>query len=96
MLRVGDRVRLHCPENGRLHGAAAVVREVTAYGARVATAAAATGEFRALASEMVPAAVPAWGQGFTGNCCPRCGSARMLRAGSCECCQECGETSGCG
>lgn len=33
--------------------------------------------------------------GYTGNFCPKCHSARMKRTGSCECCQVCGETTGC-
>jgi hypothetical protein len=95
MLRTGDRVRLHCPQNVRLHGAAAVVREVTSYGARVATAAAATGEFRALASEMVPAGVPAWEQGYSGDVCDVCGGCKMRRNGACLLCDDCGSTTGC-
>lgn len=33
--------------------------------------------------------------GYSGNFCPRCNSARMKRTGSCECCEACGETTGC-
>ena len=32
---------------------------------------------------------------LTGGVCPHCGSHRMERAGSCMCCRECGNTSGC-
>ncbi len=35
------------------------------------------------------------GSGFTGNFCPDCGSARMVRSGTCETCQECGANTGC-
>jgi hypothetical protein len=93
-LRPGDRVRLSTPRNPRLDGAAAVVKEMTAWGAVVATAAAGSGEYRALFSEMVPAAggVPT----PTGNVCQRCGSPDMRRAGACEVCGTCGESSGCG
>lgn len=34
-------------------------------------------------------------RGYTGNFCVACGSDRMVRAGSCERCDSCGETSGC-
>lgn len=34
--------------------------------------------------------------GFTGSRCTRCGSDHMVRAGACERCEDCGETSGCG
>lgn len=51
---LGDRVRLNVPENARLHGADGVVTGVEVWGAVVRTFAAATGEFRALLSEMVP------------------------------------------
>jgi ribonucleoside-diphosphate reductase alpha chain len=34
-------------------------------------------------------------RGFTGNFCSVCGSSRMVRSGVCECCQDCGGTSGC-
>ena len=34
-------------------------------------------------------------QGFTGDMCPNCGSAEMVRSGSCATCQSCGETTGC-
>lgn len=31
----------------------------------------------------------------TGEMCPKCGGLNMQRAGTCLCCQDCGETSGC-
>ncbi len=34
-------------------------------------------------------------RGFTGNFCPDCGSARMIRTGTCETCQDCGANTGC-
>ena len=34
--------------------------------------------------------------GVSGEFCSKCGSADMLRAGSCLCCQNCGESQGCG
>lgn len=36
------------------------------------------------------------GAGYTGNPCKNCSSVRMIRAGSCETCLECGSSSGCG
>lgn len=33
--------------------------------------------------------------GFTGNICATCGGSRMVRTGACECCQDCGTSSGC-
>ena len=35
------------------------------------------------------------GGGYTGNICVTCGNARMKRAGTCETCEVCGNTSGC-
>ncbi len=32
--------------------------------------------------------------GYTGSVCGKCGSTRMVRTGTCERCEECGETSG--
>ncbi len=90
-------VRLHCPDNARLDGATARILALTPYGALVATAAAGSGEFRALVSEMVPDLEQgkAGTGGFTGSCCATCGSSRMVRSGTCETCQECGSNSGC-
>lgn len=33
--------------------------------------------------------------GYTGNVCPMCGGLRMVREGTCEKCQDCGQTTGC-
>lgn len=33
--------------------------------------------------------------GYSGNFCDNCGSVRMIRAGTCELCSECGTTTGC-
>jgi hypothetical protein len=41
-----------------------------------------------------PHAGPTQVMGFTGNACDRCGSVRMVRAGTCERCLDCGDTSG--
>jgi hypothetical protein len=34
-------------------------------------------------------------QGYTGNTCMTCGSARMKVSGHCEVCEDCGSTTGC-
>jgi len=34
-------------------------------------------------------------QGYTGETCSTCGSARVKRNGSCTVCEDCGTTSGC-
>jgi hypothetical protein len=89
-LRIGDRVRLAC-DNPRLHGKPAVVESLTAYGAVVLTAAAGSGRWRALSSEMMPEGpvLPP-----SGDLCDRCGSPNMTRAGSCLLCRDCGNMSG--
>jgi hypothetical protein len=52
-LQPGREVRLNVPENERLHLQPATILETTEYGARVSCKAAATGEFRALFTEMI-------------------------------------------
>lgn len=88
-MRPGDRVRLRVPENPRLDGAFAEVEAPTDYGARVLTAAAATGRFRALHEEMVPLSA-------TGEVCSCCGGVNLVRAGACNVCLDCGTSGGCG
>lgn len=34
-------------------------------------------------------------QGYSGNLCDHCGSARMKRNGACEVCEDCGTSGGC-
>lgn len=101
-LAVGDTVRLVVPDNPRLHDTAATIRELTAWGAHLHAPAAATGAYRALYAEMrlavsgkhrVDAVVH---QGYTGEVCGICGGLRMRRSGTCETCEDCGSTSGCG
>jgi hypothetical protein len=87
-LRPGLRVRLSMPDNPRVHNAIGVVAEVTAYGGRVRTQAAASGEIRAFPSEMVPASLA------TGDVCDRCGGSNMTRSGTCLLCLDCGSTLG--
>lgn len=66
---------------------------------------------RMLWAELTPAHPPATGGGgggcqvrpvqpqkvggFTGDLCPGCGGAKMVRSGSCATCQDCGSTTGC-
>jgi hypothetical protein len=99
--RRGDTVTINDPDNPRLHGAKGMVRRVV-YGEvpvyHVSTPAAATGWYRALAEELVPAAGSineAREQGWTGDQCPQCSSYKMRRNGSCLLCSECGSTTGC-
>lgn len=91
----GSRVRLRTPDNRRLHGALAVVETLEPWGARVRTAAAGSGQYRALFEEMEPDSQKA-GDGYTGDVCSTCGGARMRRAGACLVCEDCGANSGCG
>lgn len=96
VLAEGDKVTLNVPQNPKLHGQVAMVRKLTQWGAYVGCTAAATGEYRALFSEMEAerrAAPPL--EGYTGDVCCCCGGSRMRRAGACSFCEECGTTSGC-
>lgn len=86
----GDRIRLNVPENAQLHGTEATVTQLTEWGAYVDAPAAATGQFRALWSEMEPAVE------YAGECCTTCGSINMIRTGACKTCQDCGSAGGCG
>lgn len=99
-MRVGDRVRLVVPDNARLDGAFGKIERLEDWGAHVATAAAATGKFRAAWCEMTPAGVVLQGsmgdEELTGDFCLTCGSARMIRSGACKTCADCGESGGCG
>lgn len=52
-IRAGTTVILHTPDNQQLHGTEATVAELTPWGAHVRAPAAATGNFRALWSEMI-------------------------------------------
>jgi hypothetical protein len=54
ILEAGLRVRLNTPDNPYLHGHPGVVKELTPYGAVVATSAAASGQYRAFPHEMDP------------------------------------------
>jgi hypothetical protein len=103
-MRPGDAVRLVVPDNPRLDGAAATVEALEEWGAFVRTAAAATGRFRALWSEMLPQGPverngtvrEARERGMTGDLCDRCGGCNVVRSGTCALCLDCGSTSGCG
>jgi ribonucleoside-diphosphate reductase alpha chain len=104
---LNEDVYLHVPENSRLHGAPATIKELFPWGARVACGAAATGSFRALFSEMLHMEAEleqsieedrreeASRSGYTGDACDMCGSFKMRRNGTCQVCDDCGTTSGC-
>jgi hypothetical protein len=147
LIKPGTAVKLNTPDNLQLHGAPGVVEVLMPWGAFVKTEAAATGEFRALYSEMIvegdpellaanqeaalldtpvglkvplPAVAkqqnghqqPGRGEGrarkgssppppvrqagYTGDVCDTCGGARMVRAGTCTRCEDCGTSGGCG
>ena len=110
-LPAGRSVFLNCPENPYLHNSPATIEKVEAWGYRVRAEAAASGSYRALFDEVSLVRVEGTtskddtvvetdrrfgtGQGYTGNVCSTCGSARMRRNGTCELCEDCGSTSGC-
>lgn len=51
--------------------------------------------YLATAKQAAPSSTKQIGKGFTGNLCTFCGSADMIRSGTCELCTRCGETTGC-
>ncbi len=93
----GDRVKLNVPDNPRLHGRSAQIEALTPWGAYLICEAAGSGRFRALYEEMEPlhGGNGSREQGYTGDCCQKCGSDKMKRSGACTVCCECGETGGC-
>lgn len=92
----GVMVELVVPENQRLHGRRARVLSVEEWGCHLVCAASGTGLFRALWEEMNLVEMGrALLSGVTGDVCARCGGSNVVRAGSCACCQDCGETTGC-
>jgi hypothetical protein len=97
---VGDQVRLVTPENARLHGTGARVVKLADWGAHLDAPAAATGKYRAAWSEMesVPQEVGRVGplEYVSDECCNTCGSDRMIQAGACKVCANCGTSGGCG
>lgn len=100
-LSVGDVVKLHTPENARLHNTDATIHTLTEYGAIVHAPAAATKQFRAHFSEMVSPRLckkigAAVEQGYSGDVCLACGGCRMRRTGVCMTCDDCGNADGCG
>lgn len=96
-LKRGDTVTIREPDNSRLDGTRAMVMEVTDYGYLLAADAAATGRWRALASEVEPAGEVhrAREAGYEGDPCGNCGALRLRRNGSCLLCDNCGTTTGC-
>ena len=91
-MKPGDILTLNTPTNTRLHGKPGTVGQLTDYGCVVKTAAAGSGEFRALPDEVVltpVATVPtpkpaAKDLGYVGDSCTRCGSIMVRRNGSCK------------
>lgn len=86
----GDRVRLNTPDNARMHQTEATITGLTDWGAYLDAPAAASGQFRALWSEMERAVE------YVGECCAFCGSLNLIRTGACKTCQDCGNAGGCG
>lgn len=91
----GQPVRLNVPENSRLHGALAFVERAEPWGAHVRTDSAATGQFRALYSEMMEVDNISIFSERTGDPCDTCGSLALRRAGACLVCASCGTSTGC-
>lgn len=87
---VGDKVRLNTPDNLRMDGTTATVKELTEWGAHLNAPAAATGQYRATWSEM-QAIVE-----YVGECCAQCGSVNLRWSGACKLCENCGNTNSCG
>lgn len=87
---VGDRVRLVTPDNERLHGTTATVKELTEWGAHCDAPAAASGAFRATWDEMEALVT------YTGECCTCCGSINLRWSGACKVCENCGTSGSCG
>lgn len=56
------------------------------------TAAARSGNGHATSSKVQAAR----SMGYSGGVCDGCGGSRMRRSGTCETCDDCGKTSGCG
>lgn len=56
---------------------------------------AAAGKHFALTHKKLNAIKEARDKGFTGNSCTACGSMQMVRSGTCEKCNDCGQTTGC-
>lgn len=94
---VGDPVRVHTPENERLHDSLALVVRVQEWGCHLDAPAAATGRFRAAWDEMRPVlrARGIRADGYAGDPCDQCGALTLRRNGSCLLCDSCGATSGC-
>jgi hypothetical protein len=94
MVAVGDIVVLRV-SNPFLHGQLARVERLESWGAHVSTLAAATGQFRALFSEMLPATPASPTMDATGEICSNCGGMRLQRSGACLVCLDCGTSNGC-
>ena len=94
MLTPDTRVVLVTPDIPRLHGTEATVLSIERWGYHCNAPAAATGRYRAGHNE-VAQLLPRF-TAFDTSPCPTCSAFKLLRAGACLCCQECGSTTGCG
>ncbi len=102
--RPGDRVRINVPDEPAVHGLLATVEHLTDWGAHLVVHRSPRDydrpghqpRFRALWVEMSVVAVngQAKAMGYTGSICSRCQGVRMVRVGTCERCDDCGETGG--
>ncbi len=95
-MKEGDRVRVYCPENVRLHGTTGTILSFHDWGATLALPAAGTGRYRAGWWELEPVGESSgWVvANRAGEVCDRCGSLEMIRSGTCLTCSNCGTTSG--
>lgn len=88
-LKVGDRVKLHVPDNPRLHRQVGTILSLEEWGAYVSTRASHSGQYRASYEEMHLVVE------MSGEVCVLCGSPELRRSGTCLVCVNCGTTSGC-
>jgi hypothetical protein len=100
----GDRVKLNVPDEPSVHGLLATVEQVTDWGVHLLIHRPPreydkpnhVPRFRALFSEVVLVGSPsARALGYSGDPCPKCGAMKLLRAGACLVCSECGESTSC-
>ncbi len=105
---VGQAVLISTPDNPRADGQPATVAAVAEWGAHLTTAFG-SGAFRAAWAELIPAdrppavrnaparptPTPAKAAGYSGEICSKCQGQRLVRAGTCQTCLDCGETTGC-
>lgn len=101
-MKPGDQVIVHSdnPEVDGKPGTILEVQWVPVYHLSVPTRG---GKYRAFEFEVTPLHPQRNGvhtpepkrHGYTGSSCQKCGGVKMIRAGACEVCEECGDSSGC-